>query len=352
MSTPGKSPTAEPGPCSKEDIDKRLQNLEVDDQTLCSDKIEGHKDEEEEEHQDNDDQSDDDRVLYYAAIDDISARETGCIYRLFAKSINQSHPPYNPYEWLNFMEDSVRFQVKQPVQLPARDTAFWVAKNIYIDAHDELHGKYIIKSSLLWDDCDSRAHCFERSQSNRYATTLLEAFRQSILIHKRRKERKRGASNNLHRQIYSDCCALKTARSVYDGAPRWLICEGLYDPNTTHRYIWEYDFNSLPRDKQTWTDHINAWVHYTYEVSGNQTLIVGLDCDEHGVLTNLVLFTKGKPLHYDESAVMKGRIEHTFMHFRKQHECNKICEHVGLSKLQNSKGKAKDVMELMYLNSP
>ncbi|EGG11620.1 uncharacterized protein MELLADRAFT_59669 [Melampsora larici-populina 98AG31] len=292
------------------------------------------------------------RVLYYYTIEDISDRLQGCVYCLFPKVFDQRYPPYNPYEWVNFLKDTVLFQVKHNFQLPARDTAFWAARSICIDEHEELHGKYIIKHSLLWDDRDSRAHCFERAQSNRFALMMLGAFQQSILIHKRRKERNQGCANDMHRQMYSESLSLKTARSLFDQA-RWFICEGKTDPKSTHRYIWEYDFHALPTEKQTWTDHLYAWFHYTYEVTGGQTLFAGLDCDEHGQLSNLVLFTKGKPPHYDESAGMKARIDRAFLHFREQHVCNKICEHLGLRKLKTFQGRgAGDWLEILYLNSP
>ncbi|EGG10605.1 uncharacterized protein MELLADRAFT_103288 [Melampsora larici-populina 98AG31] len=307
----------------------------------------------------------DERVLYYEVIPDLRDRGKGCIYRLFTQVFDVCRPPYNPYEWLEFQNDFVDFHIKSQVQLGPRDSGFWVGKRIYID-HPKLVGYYTLKHNLLWEDEDSRAHCFERAQSHRFGEMMLSAFRKSILIHQRRKERKRGKENDMHRQLYSDSLSMKipslyvmqTACRLFDQDPQWILCEGQTAPEitrteaqTTHRYIWEYDFHSLPSVKQTWTEHIFAWVHYTYEVTGQQSLITSLECDVHGQITNLVVYTKGKPPRYDESAEMVARIDRSFIHFREQHACNMICKHLGLTKFRMQMGKSGDFTEIMCLNS-
>ncbi|KAH9816391.1 hypothetical protein DFH28DRAFT_865987, partial [Melampsora americana] len=75
---------------------------------------------------------------------------------------------------------------------------------------------------------------------------------------------------------------------------QWLIAERA-TVSCNHRYVYEFMFNNKSYKMNTNTqldDMIFSFLHYTYKMSGGLSLIVQLDCDVHGRLSNLLCFTK------------------------------------------------------------
>lgn len=70
-----------------------------------------------------------------------------------------------------------------------------------------------------------------------------------------------------------------------------MIIEGV-NHERNHCFIYEYGFHNPPMDPHAWTDLINAFVHYTYDISGRKSLISKLDCDERGKINSVIVYNK------------------------------------------------------------
>ncbi|EGG06803.1 uncharacterized protein MELLADRAFT_106305 [Melampsora larici-populina 98AG31] len=129
------------------------------------------------------------------------------------------------------------------------------------------------------------------------------------------------------RRIYvgyqEPCYVLQGAGSTYEAEPRWKILDGATDRSHTK-----------PDEPNTWTRLIHAFIHYTYDLSGNQTLISHLDCDEHGKISNSICYDQNcPPYHSRDKPEMKVSVERAFKLFREQHVCNDICGVIGNVKM-------------------
>ncbi|KAH9808542.1 hypothetical protein DFH28DRAFT_908939, partial [Melampsora americana] len=278
-------------------------------------------------------------VPYYEHISDLSNKTEGCLYRLLPRHSRDSEVWYNPYEDVPFLEDHVVYDTYQKVKvLPRGDLSEWVVWRIYIHLR-EAPDWYFLKFHVSWEDMKSqgRAHCFERAQSNRYAAMMLKSFQHCLYI---KRKNSKGQVDLQYRQWYTDSLSMVLTGPHHDDQPRWMICEGVADPSSSHRYIYEYNFNNKPIEPQAWTDHIHAFVHYIYDISAGMTLIANLECDDHGKITNIVCFDQqNPPYHSCNDSDMAGRIDRAFnLHFPCQHKCNKICEHIGNVKMGSISG--------------
>ncbi|EGG09186.1 uncharacterized protein MELLADRAFT_104511 [Melampsora larici-populina 98AG31] len=284
-------------------------------------------------------------VPYYKDIPDLGLREEGTLYRLSPKAFHPNHPHYNGHEVVPFLHERVGYKVGQ--HNDDEHTALidgsgweWVSRKLYLH-HREYHiaGIYHLKYQNRWADMNSqgRAHCFERAQSSRYVAMALEAFQKTLF----RKGRSNvGSVNATHLQWYHIAKSLAVQPSyvvqgsgcVNDEEPRWKICERATKGFDLHRFVWADNYQNEPNQKEAWpmTDLIFAFIHYTYELSGDRTLIANLVCDESGKLSNLTCYDRYKiPYHSRHSHDMEDAVHTAFTRFVNQHVCNEICEHLG-----------------------
>ncbi|KAH9810400.1 hypothetical protein DFH28DRAFT_902979 [Melampsora americana] len=281
-------------------------------------------------------------VPYFEAIENLELKDEGCLYRLREKFISHSNPfhVYNQYEDVYFIEDRVAYSRYQRGPVVSRDAGEWIVLRIYIH-HREAGGFYFLKYHKSWSDMVSqgRAHCFDRAHSNHYAAMALKEFKRMFFI-KRRDEHGRmiGTYQRWHHEANSLSIApvhpLQSTGALYEGEPRWKICEGVTD-RFSHRYVYEYNFNNEPMEYQPWTKLIQTFIHFVYDLSDSKTLISNLDCDEHGVISNVLCFTKNSPPYHSRNSVdMQGVVERAFIHFPDHHDCNELCEHLGNIRLK------------------
>ncbi|EGG07577.1 uncharacterized protein MELLADRAFT_71610 [Melampsora larici-populina 98AG31] len=165
----------------------------------------------------------------------------------------------------------------------------------------------------------------------------LKHFQHSLFIKGRNDT---GPLQPVYQQWYTDSCSmviqpcyvLQSAGTPYEGEPRWMIFEAATD--NSHSFVTETNFNKPPKEHNAWTRLIHAFIHYTYDLSGDQTLISNLDCDDHGKISNVTCYVRNSPpYHSRNNAEMAGIVECAFKLFAEQHVCNDICELLGNVKM-------------------
>ncbi|EGG04667.1 uncharacterized protein MELLADRAFT_88687 [Melampsora larici-populina 98AG31] len=282
-----------------------------------------------------------DIVPYYETIEDLGRKKNGMLYRLSPKCFRDQQPHYNPLEVVPYLDDRVGYSEGQQVQV-ANHSLDWVVRKAYLHHRDyQIAGSYHIKYNLTWANLLSqgRSHCFERAQNSRYVAMALESFQKDLF--RKRRENGNGNINPLHLQwaIVASSMSVQplhilqsSATATTDNEPLWKIFKGATTARF-HRFIHVNAFHNEPSmepEAWPWTSLIYAFLHYTYELSGDRTLIANLDCDEHGNLSNIVCYDKETvPYHSRQSVEMAKAVDLAFSKFVDQHECNEVCEHVG-----------------------
>ncbi|EGF98012.1 uncharacterized protein MELLADRAFT_118621 [Melampsora larici-populina 98AG31] len=274
-------------------------------------------------------------VPYYEDLEDLGRKEEGTLYRLKPKGFRNTET-YDQKEDVIVLEDRVVFKCYHEVDDKMNDD--WIVRRIYF-SHKEIRGLirgfHFIKFHKSWVDLPSqgRPECFALAESNRHVAMALKSFKYMIFV-----KRKKGTGKVIpkYQKWYSYACAmavqtchvLQSAGSQYENDPRWMICESATDKS--HSFVYEDNFHNPPSEPNTWTKLINAFLHYTYNLSNNQTLISSLDCDEHGQISNLLCYVRNSPpYHGRDDPKLATLIDRQFKLFEEQHVCNKICEMLG-----------------------
>ncbi|EGG00802.1 uncharacterized protein MELLADRAFT_111515 [Melampsora larici-populina 98AG31] len=302
------------------------------------------------------------KVPYYEDLENLGVKEEGRLYRVEEKTFQQDSPYYDEYEFVSLLKDSIYYKCFDKVTVNVRDNADMYHCRIYLD-HREAKGWYFLKYEDTWARLESqgRAQCFERALSSRDARMVLARFKDELF---KRTRNERGKINPVHLLWHGlaeamkvqPCHVVQCAGSKYEDEPRWMVIEGVNE-ESTHRFIYEYGFNIQPMEPHNWTDLINAFVHFTYQLSGGKSLIAKLNGDARGQITNVVIYDKEyvfnfilqkgransdkynnafrrRPFHSQTSQEMMDKIKNVFeVHFPYEHKCNLICQHIGDQKL-------------------
>ncbi|KAH9815426.1 hypothetical protein DFH28DRAFT_1082273 [Melampsora americana] len=217
---------------------------------------------------------------YYGSLPDLGVRDAGTLYRLQPKRTGQDHTSYDQEEDVYVFEDRVLYNKYGQVQ----------------------------------------ARCFAHMESNRHAAMALKCF-QRLLFLKIRDVK--GRLIPKYQQWYLHACAMVIQP-----------CYGATD--ISHSFVHKDNFNNPPGAPHTWTHLIHAFIHYTYNLSADKTLISNLDCDDHGKISNLIRYVRDQPpYHSRDNANMACVVDRQFNRCDNQHVCNKICELLGNVKLGN-----------------
>ncbi|EGG02412.1 uncharacterized protein MELLADRAFT_110202 [Melampsora larici-populina 98AG31] len=260
---------------------------------------------------------------YYVDIEDLSRKQSGCLYRLRRKTLRQTVTSYDQLENVTLIKDDVVYTSGELV-LHVTIEDGWTIRKMYLN-HDEVGGLYHLKFDPSWLELDTegRYECFARAESNRYASWAMNQFQYTL---SRKRRNGRGRLVPKYQRYYSlllsmvvqPCHAMQSTGSGYDDEPRWMICERVTDRG--HAYVHEGNFHNKPTERRPWTSLIHAYIHYVYDLSADQTLISRLDCDDHGKISNLVCWDRNRPPYHSRDVVeMHGRVQRAFQMFAEQH---------------------------------
>ncbi|KAH9807705.1 hypothetical protein DFH28DRAFT_913197 [Melampsora americana] len=223
-----------------------------------------------------------------------------------------------------------------------RDVNDWVAREIHFEKFG-VSKTFIAKFHRHWVDSNDLAQtqALALSQANTYVAHLLQGFQHSIMKLWMSHPDPGYADFKRLRELHCKVEALKVAKLfilrgviglIKDLDSGWYVCS----PRTharSDRYVIEYNFSCdrVP-DSDPWTLLVQALVHYSYHVSGGKTLIVQLDCDIQGMISNVVCYNHSeiKSIGGDVGPV----IERAFWHFKQDHHCNQICQDIGMLRVQ------------------
>ncbi|KAH9813810.1 hypothetical protein DFH28DRAFT_857979, partial [Melampsora americana] len=220
-----------------------------------------------------------------------------------------------------------------------QDSHEWIQKKMMIDTkHYDLPLIMIAKQRHAWATKPNlaRSQALERVKSNLHAARMLKLFMEDLEKLMTSRSRKiRTAAMETHQLSLGlkipPNSLVKTFGKHETGNSEWLLCDAPHHL-VNQRYVHPYKFESDRQDK--WSDFIHALVHYSYHRTGAHSLIAQVDCDQLGSLSNLVCFTRGYQHVGNPGMDIDQTVKMAFVHFKVSHQCNNICNILGLKNPQ------------------